>query len=201
MQTIRFLTLAAALVVAAPLASAADMLEVYDVSAGKKLNIRSGPSLKNKVIGGSPTGTMLKSMGCKDGPEGKWCEIETEGGLKGYSFGAFLKEGHAMAEAAPAMKAAPAFAMGKLKCEKSNGTPVADCDYGIMRIAPGMARLQIIWPDATKRMFGIYKTTATSGDGPVASKAAADGTFDISLTPKGAPSEHYMVPADVLDVK
>jgi hypothetical protein len=148
---------------------------------------------------------MLKNLGCEDGADGRWCNVEltSDGGtLKGWSSASYLKEGAAMAKpAGAAMAKKPAFSIGTLKCEKSNGTPVADCAYGVLRVADGMARLQITWPDASKRLFGIYKSTVTSASGPVTSKEGADGALDISLVPAGAPSEHYLIPADVLAAK
>ncbi len=182
-----------------------DYYEVVGVSAGKHLNIRTKPSLKATVLGGSATGTKLKNLGCKDGDGGRWCNIETEGGLKGYSFGRYLKEAAgavAQAPAAPPPPAKPArFAVGTLKCERNNGSPVVDCAYGVLRLSPTMSRVQITWPDATKRMFGIYGGAASSADGPVVAKVGADGSYDLKLTPKGAPTEHYVVSADIIAPK
>ncbi len=182
-----------------------DFYEVVDVSKGKKLNIRTRPSLKATVLGGAATGTRLKNLGCKEGAEGRWCNIETEAGLKGYSFGRYLHEAAgAVAEtpAAPPPPSAPArFAIGKLKCERNNGSPVAECSYGVLRVSKSMSRLQVVWPDGTKRMFGIYGGASSSGDGPVSAKVGTDGSYDLKLTPKGAPTEHYVVTADIVAPK
>ncbi len=178
------------------LAADGGMLEVTGVKSIHHLNVRDSGSLSGKVIGGVSNGAKLKNLGCTDGAEGQWCNVESDGGLKGWSFGKYLK-GEKMAAAAMAPKAPPAFALGTLKCERNNGSPVADCSYGVLRIGSG-ARLQVTWPDASKRMFGIYKGAVTSIDGPVSATAAVDGSYDIKLTPKGAPSEHYVVAADVI---
>jgi Bacterial SH3 domain len=180
-----------------------DYYEVVDVSKGKHLNIRTRPSLKATVLGGAATGTKLKNLGCKDGDGGRWCNIETEAGLKGYSFGRYLREAPGVAaDAAPPPPAKPArFAVGTLKCERNNGSPVVDCAYGVLRLSPTMSRVQITWPDATKRMFGIYGGAASSADGPVVAKVGADGSYDLKLTPKGAPTEHYVVSADIIAPK
>lgn len=187
-----------------------DFYEVYDLSTKQHLNLRSGPSLKNRIITGLHMGDKVKNLGCETTAAGRWCQVETSKGTKGYAFGAFLKEaaGDAMAateapaapEAAPAPAPKPAFVMGKLTCERSNGTPTAECTFGLMRVGPGH-RLLVTWPDATKRMFGVFSGVVTSGDGKVAAKAGADGSLDISLVPTGAASEHYVVPAGVMDTK
>jgi uncharacterized protein YgiM (DUF1202 family) len=184
--------IAAAMLTAAAPAFAQDAteLEVVDLKTKKYLNVRAAPSTDAAVIAGLTMGEKVKSMGCKDG----WCQIETAKGFKGYSSMSFLKAS-AMAAAAPAAK--PRFALGKLKCERNNGSPVIECDYGIMRIGSG-ARLQVTWPDATKRMFGIFGPAVTTADGSVRATKAADGSYDVTLTPKGAPTEHYIVPADAL---
>jgi hypothetical protein len=64
-----------------------------------------------------------------------------------------------------------------------------------------MSRLQVVWPDSTKHMFGIFGGTVTSGDGAVKVKAGADGNTDMTITPKGSPSEHFVVPAGIIAVK
>ncbi len=199
--TLTTLIAAGVLALAVPAqAQEGDTLEVYDLTTKKHLNVRSGPSTSDAVVAGLVMGETVKSMGCKDG----WCQIETKNGTKGYSSNAFLK-GAAMAaaapEAAPAMEAKPAaFSMGKLTCERSNGSPTAECGYGLMRVGPG-ARLLITWPDASKRMFGVFSGVVTSGDGKVTTKAGADGSMDISLVPNGAASEHFVVPAGVMLAK
>ncbi len=180
-----------------------DYYEVFDVSKGKHLNIRTRPSLKATVLGGAATGARLKNLGCKDGAEGRWCNVETDAGLKGFSFGRFLREAAgAAADAAPPPMPKPArFALGNLKCERNNGSPVVDCTYGVLRMSTTMSRLQVVWPDGTKRMFGIYGGAASSADGPVVAKVGADGSYDLKLTPKGAPTEHYVVTADIIAPK
>ncbi len=178
-------------------ALAADaQLEVYGLTTKKHLNLRSGPSLQDTVIGGLVAGEMVKNLGCKDG----WCHVETKGGAHGYSYQDFLKEAASMVETAPAMAAPPRFALGKLKCERNNGSPIAECDYGVMRIGSG-ARLQVTWPDATKRTFGVFGPAVTTGDGSVRAQQTADGSYDVTLTPKGQPSEHYIVPVSVVTGK
>jgi Bacterial SH3 domain len=159
------------------------------------LNIRESGSLKATVLARVAQGAKLKNMGCNGEGEKRWCQVETDAGVKGYAFGKYLQEA---AGVAMAPKAPPAFAMGKLKCERNNGSPVAECDYGVIRVGVGKASLQVIWPDGGKRMLGLYGGAAASRDGVVTAKKGADGSYDITLTPKGAPSEHYVVTADVI---
>lgn len=158
------------------------------------LNIRDNSSLKATVLARAAQGAKLKNMGCNGEGESRWCQVETDAGIKGYAFGKFLKEAAAVAMAP---KAPPAFAMGKLKCERNNGSPVVDCDYGVLRVGPG-ARLQVSWPDGTRRMFGVFGAVATSKDGAVTTKVGSDGSYDLKITPTGAAGEHYMVPAGVV---
>jgi hypothetical protein len=196
-QIILTTTLAASLVAVMATAHAGDF-EVVGVQSTHHLNIRDGGSLSAKVLTGVANASKLKNLGCKGDGDNKWCNVETEGGIKGFAFAKYLKESAAAAATPPA----PAqFALGTLKCEKNNGSPVADCSYGVMRVGVGKGRLQVIWPDATKRMFGIYNNIVTTPDGPATAKVGADGSYDITLTPKGAASEHYMVPAGVILAK
>ncbi len=194
-----FTTLAAGLAAGAlampALAADGGMLEVTGVSSIHHLNVRESGSLSAKVLGGVSNGAVLKNLGCKDGAEGQWCNVETDKGLKGWSFGKYLKGDKA---AAMAPKKIPAFALGKLKCERNNGSPVTDCDYGVMRFGAGMVKLQVIWPDTSRRTFGLFGTTATSKEGPVTVKMGSGGSYEITITPAGAASEHYSVPADVI---
>jgi Bacterial SH3 domain len=197
MQT-RIIISAVAMLAGFSAANAGD-LEVVGVQPTHHLNIRESGSMSAKVIAGALNGAILKNLGCADGADGRWCNVETKGGVNGFAFAKYLKGDTAMAAAAPveAMKKPPAFALGTLKCERNNGSPVVDCSYGVLRIGPG-ARLQITWPDAAKRMFGVFKGTVTSLNGPVVAVVAADGSYDIKLTPTGAPTEHYAVPAEVV---
>jgi uncharacterized protein YgiM (DUF1202 family) len=173
---------------------AAEMMEVYDLSTKARLNVRKGPSTKDAVIGSLAKGEQVETTGCTGEGNAKWCAVSLKNGTKGFASGQFLK---AMAMAPAAAAKPPAFMTGKLKCEMFNGSPVAECTFGLMRIGPG-ARLQIIWPSATKRMFGVFGGAVTSGDGSVRAVRKDDGTLEIALNPKGAPGERYMVPADVI---
>ncbi len=176
-----------------------DYYEVTGLKSVRHLNIRNGASLEAAVIGGVLNGAKLKNMGCSSGANGRWCQVETDKGLKGYAFGKFLKEATSVVAApAEAMKKVPAFALGKLKCEKNNGSPVIDCNYGLIRFAGGIVRLQVVWPDATKRTFALSGTVATSKEGPVVVKLGDDKAYHISITPTGAAGEHYMIPADAV---
>ena len=191
-----------ALLAAAPAAHAADMLKVIDVRKGHHLNVRTGPSLSAGVITGVSNGAELESLGCREAEGGRWCNIITPKGVTGWSFGKFLSGGAvAAAPAAAAPAAAPAmFAMGKLKCEKSDGTPLGDCDYGVMRAGGGKATLQVIWASGLKRMMAIDNGAVTSANAAVTAKPM-DGGLDITVNASGSPSEHYQVPADVLVAK
>jgi uncharacterized protein YraI len=199
-KTIIGLAALAAGVLAASTARAEDGgPDFYEVSIrqdNSHLNIREGGSIKTTVLTRVDQGAKLKNMGCTDGAEGRWCQVETDTGVKGFAFGKYLREAAAAAAMAP--KPVDKFAMGTLKCERNNGSPVADCSYGVMRFGGGIAKLQVVWPDASKRTFGISATVATSKDGPVTVKTGSDGALHLTITPTGTASEHYVVPADVI---
>ena len=176
-----------------------DFYEVAIRQNSSHLNIRESGSLGATVLGRVAQGAKLKNMGCTGEGKSRWCKVETDASVKGYAFGAFLKE--AAGAAAMAAKAPPAFALGKLPCERSNGSPVSECDYGVVRVGAGKATLQVYWPDGGKRMFGIYGGAAASKDGPVRAKLGADGAYDLTHTPTGMASEHYTVAADIIGAK
>jgi uncharacterized protein YgiM (DUF1202 family) len=179
----------------------AEQMEVYDLTTKKHLNLRAAPSENSAIITGLHMGDVVTSAGCKDG----WCEVETSKGTKGYASAKFLKAVAAAAapEAAPAeaapVAAKPApYSVGKLLCERYNADPTKECDYGILRFGKGKARLIVVWPDATRRMFGIFDKVVTSGAGRVETSAAADGALTITLNAVGIATEKYVVPAALL---
>lgn len=69
-----------------------DFWSVEGLSGGDTLNIRSGPSTSNSVIGTVRNGDVLRNIGCTMNGSTRWCQIETQRGQAGWVAGRYLHE-------------------------------------------------------------------------------------------------------------
>lgn len=56
------------------------------------LNVRSGPSTGNPVIGTVRNGDTLRNFGCTTSGSTRWCQVETPRGQRGWVAGRYLHE-------------------------------------------------------------------------------------------------------------
>jgi hypothetical protein len=57
------------------------------------LNLREGPSTKDRVIARAANGTILRSGGCVGEGRSRWCKVSTpDGRISGWAAGRFLQE-------------------------------------------------------------------------------------------------------------
>lgn len=74
-------------------ASGPDWWAVTGVGAGDQLNLREGPSTKDRVIARAANGTILRSGGCVGEGRSRWCKVSTpDGRISGWAAGRFLQE-------------------------------------------------------------------------------------------------------------
>ena len=70
-----------------------DYWEVAGVPANDLLNIRSGPSTRNRVVATAPNGFVFRNLGCRGRGNARWCHIETpNGATSGWASGRYLRE-------------------------------------------------------------------------------------------------------------
>jgi hypothetical protein len=68
-----------------------DFWAVTGLSAGDSLNLRVGPSTKDRVIGQLAEGAVVRNLGCRMTGKQRWCQIETPVGA-GWVSGRYLRE-------------------------------------------------------------------------------------------------------------
>jgi hypothetical protein len=131
--------------VADGLAGGPDFWEVHGVGAGDRLNLRAGPSARDRVLGRVADGAILRNLGCAMTGGARWCQVRAEAlGLTGWAAGRFLREGAPL----DATAAAPSDASGTLPCVQHRGQPSAPCAFIMRRSAPGEAQLIVTFAGA-----------------------------------------------------
>jgi uncharacterized protein YraI len=70
-----------------------DYWRVANVPADDYLNIRSGPSTRNRIVAHAPNGAVFRNLGCEGSGDSRWCHLETpRGDVNGWASGRFLVE-------------------------------------------------------------------------------------------------------------
>jgi hypothetical protein len=72
-----------------------DFWEVTGIGTGDLLNLRAGPSTKNRVIGQFANGDVLRNLGCKMEDGQRWCKVMLAGSdndPEGWVAGRYLRE-------------------------------------------------------------------------------------------------------------
>lgn len=83
-----------------------DFWQVQGLS-GDTLNVRSGPSTSNSVIGTVRDGDVLRNFGCTMSGSTRWCQIQTPNGQRGWVAGRYLHESFGTATTLPSYPAQP----------------------------------------------------------------------------------------------
>ncbi|MGB8146136.1 MAG: SH3 domain-containing protein [Chromatiaceae bacterium] len=76
------------------LAGGPDFWEVVGVPAGDTLNLRSGPSAHDRVVGEIGNGSVMRNLGCKMAGGQRWCRVgwPKDSGSQGWVAGRYLRE-------------------------------------------------------------------------------------------------------------
>lgn len=69
-----------------------DFWQVQGLAGGDTLNVRSGPSTSNSVIGTVRNGDILQNFGCTMNGTTRWCQVQTPSGQRGWVAGRYLHE-------------------------------------------------------------------------------------------------------------
>lgn len=82
--------------------------DYWQVTGVQVLNIRSGPSTSDQVIGRAANGQIFRNLGCRRGPNHRWCHVKSDNGmLAGWAAGEYLRESGAPVAAGTAHGYAP----------------------------------------------------------------------------------------------
>lgn len=68
-----------------------DFWAVTGLTAGDRLNLRSGPSTGKPVIGRLAHGDVVRNLGCRMTGDQRWCQVESAAGV-GWVAGRYLRE-------------------------------------------------------------------------------------------------------------
>lgn len=130
------------------------------VGISRILNLREQPSTKAGIIAGYSPGTILDNLGCQQGEDRIWCDVqELGGGPRGYVAAEFLKPavspdgGVATGPDDSALRAGQGKfdATGNIACAQSIGQPMTQCEFGVARAGGGYATVVIKKPDDRTR--------------------------------------------------
>ncbi|MDB5586095.1 MAG: hypothetical protein JWP26_1065 [Devosia sp.] len=69
-----------------------DYWQVQGLAGGDTLNVRSGPSTGNAVIGTVRNGDVLQNFGCTMSGSTRWCQVRMPNGSRGWVAGRYLHE-------------------------------------------------------------------------------------------------------------
>lgn len=87
-------------------ASGPDWWAVIGVSAGDLLNVREGPSTKDRVMARVGNGTILRNGGCVGEGRSRWCMVSApDGNFTGWASGGYLRESGAPSASANPVQA------------------------------------------------------------------------------------------------
>ncbi|WP_295075775.1 SH3 domain-containing protein [Tabrizicola sp.] len=105
-------------------ASGPDWWAVAGVGAGDLLNVREGPSTRDRIMARVGNGTILRNGGCVGEGRARWCKVSApDGSFTGWASGGFLRE-----SGAPASGSTPALALLPELCRSAvavaNGLPI-----------------------------------------------------------------------------
>lgn len=75
-----------------------DFWQVQGLTGGDTLNIRSGASTANAIIGTVRNGDTLRNFGCAMNGSTRWCQVQTASGIQGWVAGRYLHESFGTAE-------------------------------------------------------------------------------------------------------
>lgn len=111
---------------------------VRGLSSGDRLNVRSGPSTNDRIVGALVNGDRVRNLGCRDAGKSRWCYIEMGDDMrsKGWVNRRYLKPVVAAAKPAnPAKK--PAVDTGRTNTVRINFPSGMDSSTVTDTLAPG----------------------------------------------------------------
>lgn len=154
---------------AAPVETAVPALwTVTGLPRGQRLNVRSGPSLGDRVVARIPVGERLRAAGdCRMVSEERWCPVERAEGPAGWVASRFLGAvpGSSPVVAAPEASARRFDATGVLPCAMVRGQTSRECRFGVTRPGHGAAVLEVLGSNGITRRIVFERGAPLRCDG------------------------------------
>ncbi|MBW2659370.1 MAG: SH3 domain-containing protein [Deltaproteobacteria bacterium] len=144
------------------------------------LHLREEPSIKAKIITSYSAGTILANLGCRQGKNRIWCDVQQlEGGPRGYVAAEFLKpalspDGSTVGPDDSALRAGrdDFDATGSIPCAQFAGQPMRQCEFGVSRAGGGSSTV-----DGSSRAIFFRMGKPVSAD-----TSQADGYHELRST-------------------
>ncbi|WP_372620761.1 SH3 domain-containing protein [Falsiroseomonas sp.] len=156
-----------------------DFWEVSGLRGGRRLNLRDGPSARERLLRQLTSGTVLRNRGCRLAEGERWCRVELpDGSLQGWVLGRYLRESVAPPPAAarPAAAGVPApeqpaaaalrpfDATGLLPCAMVRGQPSRECRFGVERRGAGAAVVDVLGSSGVTRRITFERGAPTGSN-------------------------------------
>lgn len=176
-----------------------DFYQVSGLTPGDTLNMREGPGTRYRVVLQLAEGTVVRNLGCQGAGRGRWCRVDYGNGTQpGWVSGRYLIE----ASGTPAQRPGDALvpgthyhATGPMPCRFSGDANVKSCQFGVVRLGKGDARIDIAFPDGFKRTLFYEGGRWMSPDtGEIVAARFGDET---EITVNG--SERFTIPDVVIE--
>lgn len=135
-------------------AAGPDFWQVSGLSRGDTLNMREGPGTRYRVVLELAEGSRLRNMGCEGRGSGRWCRVATDDDRwSGWVSGRYLVEARAPTQLPgdALVPGTPYHATGSIDCRFGGDAGVTSCDFGVVRLGGGDARIEITFPDGFRR--------------------------------------------------
>lgn len=170
-----------------------------------KLNLREGPTTGANVIEMLEQGAILDNLGCSEGPDGIWCDVQKfGGGARGYVNANYLKPAlspDGSAAFGPDDSALRAGrddfdATGQIPCSSATGQPAGQCQFGVARAGGGYATIVVSKVDGSERVIYFSMGIPIGSDDNTGAKFKASRENDLHFISIG--SERYEIPDAVI---
>lgn len=152
------------------LAGGPDFWQIHGLAAGDTLNVRSGPSTGNGVVGRLVEGDIVRNLGCQMNGQTRWCQVETNRGLAGWVAGRYLHESMSQAPQRPTTPSNPRPSIPAPSTLPSNPTPTYLSTSDMPRFCAGEASAK----------FGVRPTEITTNMAfQTGNMYVSQGYFDV----------------------
>lgn len=145
----------------------------WTVSARHGLRLHEAPSISAPVVTVAPSGAILDNLGCVDGEDRIWCDVQRfGGGPRGYAAADYLSPAvapHGAVVTGPDDSATRAGrgefdAIGRLPCARFAGQPMTQCAFGVARHGGGYAAVVVRHGDGFERAIFFRRGVAQGAD-------------------------------------
>jgi hypothetical protein len=165
------------------------------------LNLREQPTTDSNVIEMLEQGTILDNLGCSEGADGIWCDVQKfAGGARGYVAADYLKPAISPDGSAAygpddsALRAGQGDfdATGQIPCSASAGQPTRQCQFSVARAGGGYATIKISKADGFERVIYFRLGVPVGSDDNTGAEFKASRKNDLHVIEIG--NERYEIP-------